>query len=304
MDKIDSKLLDTLGLHEIPQGAYNIRKNGQLLGRNSSANIVIESKTDNPGINIRIASNTRGESVHIPVIVTDAGITDLVYNDFFIGENCDVLIVAGCGIHNTGATASGHDGIHTFYVGKNSRVRYVERHVGEGNKSVDKVLNPVTVVHLGENSTMILETTQLGGVTSSIRKTEADLDKNAVLDIRESILTDFADRATTEFHVSLNGAGARANVVSRSVAKGNSFQHFDSNVEGNCDCTGHVECDAIVMDRAQVVSMPALKNTDSNASLTHEAAIGKIAGEQIVKLETLGLTQEEAEALIIKGFLS
>ena len=304
MDKIDSKLLSTLGLHEIPQGAYNIRKNGQLLGRNSSANIVIESKTDNPGINIRSASNTRGESVHIPVIVTDAGITDLVYNDFFIGENCDVLIVAGCGIHNTGAVASGHDGIHTFHVGKNSRVRYVERHVGEGNKSVEKVLNPVTVVHLGENSTMILETTQLGGVTSSIRKTEADLDKNAVLDIRESILTDFEDRATTEFHVSLNGAGARANVVSRSVAKGNSFQRFDSNVEGNCDCTGHVECDAIVMDRAQVVSMPALKNTDSNASLTHEAAIGKIAGEQIVKLETLGLTQEEAEALIIKGFLS
>ena len=304
MDKIDIKLLDTLGLHEVPQGAYNIRKNGQLIGRNSSANIVIEQKTDRAGIDIHIADNTSGESVHIPVIVTDSGITDLVYNDFFIGEGCDVLIVAGCGIHNTGDLPSGHNGIHTFHIGKNSRVRYVERHIGEGKSGVGKVLNPVTNIHLGENSTMVLETIQLGGVTSSIRKTESTLGAGAVLDIRESILTDSNDTATTDFDVHLNGVNSRANVISRSVAKGESFQRFNSVVEGNCECTGHIECDAIVMDRARVESMPALKNTDSNASLTHEAAIGKIAGEQIVKLETLGLTREEAEALIIKGFLS
>lgn len=304
MDKIDSELLEQIaGLHEIPQGAYNIRKNGKLVGRASANGIEIASKTDVSGIDIRVADGTQNKSVHIPVIVTEAGLNDLVYNDFFIGKNCDILIVAGCGVHNDGSQKSGHDGIHTFYIGENSRVCYIEKHLGLGKGSASKDLNPTTVVHLAKGAQMIMETVQLGGVSHSVRKTVADLDDDASLDIKESILTDSSETAKTDFTVALNGKNSRANVVSRSVAKGESLQVFNSVVDGNNECFGHVECDAIVMDRAIVSSTPALKNTDTNANLTHEAAIGKIAGEQIVKLQTLGLTKEEAEQVIIKGFL-
>ena len=305
MNKIDNELLQQIaGLHDVPAGAYNIRKNGELVGRANAAGIVIESKTDKSGIDIRIADGTRGQSLHIPVIVTETGLNDLVYNDFYIGKNCDVLIVAGCGVHNTGSEASGHDGIHTFYIGENSRVRYVERHLGTGSRNSAKILNPTTVVHLNSGAAMQMETIQIGGVSASIRKTVADLADNASLDIKESILTENNETATTEFVVSLNGKGSSTNVISRSVAKGSSRQQFNSVVDGNNECFGHIECDAIVMDKAQVSSTPALKNTDANANLTHEAAIGKIAGEQIIKLQTLGLTKEQAEDLIIKGFLS
>lgn len=304
MEKIDSELLEQIaGLHEIPQGAYNIRKNGKLLGRACVDGIDIISKTDVSGIDIRIADGVQNQSVHIPVIVTETGLNDLVYNDFYIGKNCDVLIIAGCGVHNGGSAKSGHDGIHTFYVGENSRVKYVEKHLGQGNNSVEKDLNPTTVIHLGKGAQMIMETVQLGGVSQAVRKTVADLDDDASLDIRESILTESNQTATTDFQVSLNGKNSRTNVVSRSVAKGTSKQAFNSVVDGNNECFGHIECDAIVMDKAQVSSTPALKNTDTSANLTHEAAIGKIAGEQIVKLQTLGLTKEEAEQVIIKGFL-
>ena len=304
MDKIDSELLAQIaGLHDVPQGAYNIRKNGKSIGRVSVQGIEIESKIDVSGINIRIADGVQNQSVHIPVIVTAEGLNDLVYNDFYIGKNCDVLIVAGCGIHNNSEATSGHDGIHTFYVGENSRVKYVEKHLGIGSATAEKILNPTTVLHLEKGAQVIMETVQLGGVSHSVRKTEADLADDASLDIRESILTDNDQFAATDFVVQLNGKSSRANVISRSVAKGTSKQIFNSVVDGNNACFGHIECDAIVMDKAQVASTPALRNTSVDANLTHEAAIGKIAGEQIVKLQTLGLTQEEAEQVIIKGFL-
>lgn len=304
MEKIDNELLAQIAdLHSVPQGAYNIRKNGELLARNCIEGIEIISKKDKPGIDIIIKDDIKNQSVHIPVIVTEQGLNDLVYNDFYIGKNCDVLIVAGCGVHNSGDKASGHDGIHTFYIGENSHVKYVEKHLGTGKQGTTKDLNPTTVVHLEKDAQMIMETIQLGGVSHSIRKTVADLKQNASLEIKESILTENTQTAQTQFIVDLNGENSRVNVVSRSVAKGNSKQAFVSSVNGNNSCFGHVECDAIVMDKAQVISTPALTNTDSNANLTHEAAIGKIAGEQLIKLQTLGLTEEEAEQVIIKAFL-
>ncbi len=304
MEKIDSTLLAEISdLHDIPQGAYNIRKNGQLLARNCVTGITINTKQDKPGIDIIIADNIQKQSVHIPVIVTEQGLNDLVYNDFYIGKNCDVLIVAGCGVHNAGTQKSGHDGIHTFYIGENSKLRYIEKHLGTGNSEVDKILNPTTVVHLGKNAQMKMETLQLGGVSRAERKTTAILDDDAVLEINESILTTDSQTANTRFDVDLNGKNSRVNVVSRSVAKDDSKQAFISSINGNNESFGHVECDAIVMDRAQVVSTPALQNTDANANLTHEAAIGKIAGEQLIKLQTLGLTKEQAEDVIIKAFL-
>ena len=263
----------------------------------------IETKQDKPGINITIQDGTKNQSVHIPVIVTESDLNDLVYNDFYIGKDCEILIVAGCGLHNAGDKTNSHAGIHEFWIGENSVVRYVEKHFAQGNKNVDKVLNPTTVLHLGKNSHFVMETSQLGGVTESDRVTEADLDDNAVLEIKEAILTEQDERAGTTFSVDLNGKNSRVHVVSRSVAKDNSFQEFISEINGNNECFGHVECDAIVMGNARVASTPALQNTHPDAALTHEAAIGKIAGEQIIKLQTLGLTKEEAEEAILKGFL-
>ena len=304
MDKIDNDLLlKVADLHSIPQGAFNIRKNGQLVGRQNSKGIEIETKQDKPGINIKIQDGIKNQSVHIPVIVTESDFNDLVYNDFYIGKDCEVLIVAGCGLHNTGNKANSHAGIHEFWIGENSVVRYVEKHFAQGKDNVEKNLNPTTVLHLGKNSHFVMETAQLGGVTSSERVTEADLDDNAVLEIKESILTEQSQQASTTFSVDLNGKDSRVHVVSRSVAKDDSFQEFISEINGNNECFGHVECDAIVMGNAQVASTPALQNTHPDAALTHEAAIGKIAGEQIIKLQTLGLTKEQAEEAILKGFL-
>ena len=304
MDKIDSELLLKIAdLHSVPQGAYNIRKNGKLLARQSVEGIEISTKEDKPGIDIRVAAGVKGQSVHIPVIVTESDLNDLVYNDFFIGDGAEVLIVAGCGLHNDGNVANSHDGIHEFWIGKDAIVRYVEKHLGEGAIEVEKNLNPTTIVHLAENAHFVMETMQLGGVSHSERVTEADLGDNAILDIKESILTTDIQDASTTFSVELNGRGSRVNVTSRSVAKGNSRQEFISEINGNNECFGHVECDAIVFDNGQVASTPALQNTHPDATLTHEAAIGKIAGEQIVKLQTLGLSQEEAEAVILKSFL-
>lgn len=304
MDKIQENLLAEIAdLHGIPEGAYNIRANGQLAGRNCTANIEISTKTDKPGIDIKIKPGTKNESVHIPVILDKNGMKDNVYNDFFVGESADVVIVAGCGIHCGGSEDMQHDGIHTFYVGKNARVKYIEKHYGEGDGMGKRVLNPETVVYLEEGAFMEMETTQIKGVDSTVRTTKARLGDKAKLVIHEKIMTHGVQRAETDFTVDLDGADSAANVVSRSVAKNKSHQIFRSNVRGNNKCNGHTECDAIIMDEGSVAAIPELEANNVEASLIHEAAIGKIAGEQLIKLMTLGLTEKQAEEEIVSGFL-
>lgn len=304
MDDIQKSLLEEVaGLHKIPVGAYNIRANGVSAARNTTENIDIVTKEDKSGIDIIIKPNTKNESVHIPVVLSQSGLEEVVYNDFYIGENSDVTIIAGCGIHNGGDRKSQHDGIHTFYLGKNSKVRYVEKHYGQGDGKGENVLNPVTIVEMGEDSYMEMDTVQIKGVDSTERKTKAVLDKGAKLIIKEKILTHGTQFAKTDFEVDMNGEGSSCNVISRSVAKENSKQIFLSKINGNAKCMGHSECDAIIMDNASVSAIPEITANDIDASLIHEAAIGKIAGEQIIKLMTLGLTESEAEAQIVNGFL-
>ena len=304
MNEIEKNLLkEVADLDALPTGAYNIRANGAAAGRNTTANIDIITKTDKPGIDIIIKPNTKNESVHIPVIISQTGLTDLVYNDFYIGENCDITIIAGCGIHNCGGELSQHDGIHTFYVGKNAKLRYIEKHYGEGEGSGKRFMNPTTIVHLEEGASMEMETTQIAGIDDTYRKTCGDLKSNASITVHEKILTTNSQHAATEFNVDLNGENCSANVVSRSVARENSKQEFTSRINGNAPCAGHSECDAIIMDKACVLASPQLTANHVDAALIHEAAIGKIAGEQIIKLMTLGLTEEQAEEQIINGFL-
>ena len=304
MDKIQKDLLEQVAdLHEIPEGAYNIRANGGNAGRNTTANIDIVSKEDKPGIDIIIKDGTKNESLHIPVVLSESGIKEFVYNDFHIGENCDVVIVAGCGIHNCGTDTSEHDGVHTFYVGKNSRVKYVEKHYGSGDGRGKRVMNPKTVVFMEPDSYLEMETTQIGGIDDTERDTVADLKEGASLVIYEKIMTDGDQTAKSDFTITLNGENSSTNVVSRSVAKGRSFNSFNGLINGNAPCTGHTECDAIIMDDAKIVAIPQLTANHVDASLIHEAAIGKIAGEQLMKLMTLGLTEQEAEEQIINGFL-
>ena len=304
MNTIEKSLLEAVAdLHGIPERAYNIRANGEAAGRATTANIDIVTKTDKPGIDIRIKPGTHNESVHIPVIITEAGLQELVYNDFFIGENADITIVAGCGIHNSGSDESRHDGVHTFYVGKNAHVRYVEKHYGEGDGNGKRVMNPHTVVVLEEGATMELETTQIKGVDSTRRVTDATVAAGASLIIREKLMTHGEQLAETDFTVELNGQDSSANVISRSVAKDRSRQRFLSHIRGNQRCNGHTECDAILMDQASVCAIPEITANHIDASLIHEAAIGKIAGEQLIKLMTLGLTEQQAEEEIINGFL-
>lgn len=297
-------LLKTIaGIADTPKGAYNIRVDGQGIDRRSTENIEIVPKPEGKGIEIYVKPGTRGEFVHIPVVVDESGFQDLVYNDFYIGDDADVDIIAGCGIHNDGEHLSQHDGIHTFHVGKNAKVRYVEKHYGEGNGSGERVLNPVTVVHLEKGAYLEMETVQIEGVDSTKRVTNADLKENAQLVIKEKIMTSGNQFAKTDFTVELNGDNSSAQISSRSVAKGNSKQEFYSALHGNAECSGHSECDSIIMENGFVKSVPEIIANDVNASLIHEAAIGKIAGEQITKLMTLGLSYEEAEAQIVKGFL-
>lgn len=304
MDAIEQRLLSEVAdLHGVPEGAYNLRANGKLAARQTTANIDIVTKADKPGIDILIAPGTRNESVHIPVVLSQSGLKDMVYNDFYIGEGADVTIVAGCGIHNCGDQDSAHDGIHTFHVGKNARVRYIEKHYGEGDGRGGRVMNPTTVVHVDEGGYLEMETTQLKGIDSTRRVTRGDLKARASLVVREKILTHGTQTAETDFSVDMDGEDASANVVSRSVAKEDSRQHFQSELSGNARCAGHTECDAIIMDRARVSASPKLSANHIDASLIHEAAIGKIAGEQLVKLMTLGLDEQEAEEQIINGFL-
>lgn len=305
MDAIEKRLLhEVADLDALPVGAYNIRENGKLGGRSTTANIDIVTKSDKLGIDIIIKPGTVGESVHIPVILSQSGLRDMVYNDFYIGENCDVVIIAGCGIHNGGCGTSQHDGIHTFYVARGAHVKYVEKHYGEGSGSGKRLMNPTTVVHIAEGGFMEMETTQISGIDDTLRRTTADLAADAKLVIREKIMTTGVQNAKTDFSVDMNGAGCSADVVSRSVAKDESRQEFVSLINGNAACTGHTECDAIIMDNGRVLASPQLAANNIDASLIHEAAIGKIAGEQLIKLMTLGLSEKEAEEQIVAGFLA
>lgn len=304
MDAIEKNLLRAVAdLHDVPTGAYNIRENGAAAGRRSTEHIRIETKKDKPGIDIFIAPETKNESVHIPVLLTETGLSDMVYNDFYVGDGADVLIIAGCGIHNCGDQKAQHDGIHTFFVGKNARVKYVEKHYAEGDGNGERVMNPTTVVHIDEGGYMEMETAQIKGVDSTDRITRADIGKDGMLIIHEKIMTHGKQTAETNFEVDLNGEGSGTNVVSRSVAKGESHQCFLSKINGNNRCNGHTECDAIIMDHGSVSAIPELTANHVDAALIHEAAIGKIAGEQLIKLMTLGLTEAEAEEQIISGFL-
>ncbi len=286
-----------------PSGAYNIRANGALDSRQVTENIDIRTKEDKSGIDIIIKSTAKGEKVHIPVIISETGLTELVYNDFYIADGAEVDIVAGCGIHNCGDGESRHDGIHTFYVGKGAKVTYTEKHYGTGDGTGGKNMNPTTVINIAEGGYMEMETTQIKGIDSTNRVTTAKLDKDATLIIREKLMTHGTQRADTDFTVDLNGENSSANVISRSVAKDNSYQLFVSKINGNNICSGHTECDAIIMDNAKVSAVPEITANHIDASLIHEAAIGKIAGEQLIKLMTLGLTEQEAEEQIVNGFL-
>ena len=304
IDAIQKDLLEKIAdLHDVPQGAYNIRANGEAAARNTTANIDIVTKTDKPGIDIIIKAGTKNESVHIPVVISKTGHSEMVYNDFFIGEDADVTIVAGCGIHNTGDSESRHDGIHTFYVGKNAKLRYVEKHYGAGDGNGQNVMNPTTVINMEEGSYVEMDTVQIKGVDSTDRVTTAKIAKGATLIVSEKLMTHGKQNATTKFEVDLDGENSATHVISRSVARDDSTQLFLSNVNGNNACNGHTECDAIVMDNAVVSAIPQIKANHTDASLIHEAAIGKIAGEQLIKLMTLGLSEKEAEEQIINGFL-
>lgn len=304
MDKRDMGLLESVAdLHEIPAGAYNIRKNGEGHSRHSTANIEIVSKTDKPGIDIIVAPGTKNESVHIPVIITETGVNDLVYNDFFIGDDADILIVAGCGIHNSGDEKSQHDGIHTFHIGKNARVKYVEKHYGEGDGKGERVLNPVTVVEQDENSVCEMEMVQIKGVDSTVRDTKAHLKAGAKLIMTERLLTHGNQYARSDMDVYLDGEDASSQIISRSVAKDNSKQIFHPNAIGNAKCRAHVQCDSIIMDEATVSSIPAITANSADAQIVHEAAIGRINNDQLIKLMTFGMNEEEAEEVIIQGFL-
>ncbi|MDD6628705.1 MAG: SufD family Fe-S cluster assembly protein [Lachnospiraceae bacterium] len=304
MDAIQQNLLEQVaGLHEIPEGAYNIRANGQMAGRNTTAHIDIISKEDKSGIDIRIKPGTKSESVHIPVVLSQSGLKESVYNDFFVGADSDVTIIAGCGIHNGGDATSEHSGIHRFFVDKNAKVRYVEKHYGSGDGNGERIMNPTTEIHLAEGASLEMETVQIKGIDSTRRVTKAEVAEGASLVINEKIMTHGKQYAETDFTVNMMGDDSSVNLVSRSVAKENSRQLFKSRIIGNSRCQGHSECDAIIMDQASVSAIPELTANNIDANLIHEAAIGKIAGEQMIKLMTLGLTEKEAEEQIVNGFL-
>ena len=304
MNSIEKNLLKQIAdIEKTPIGAYNLRQDGKKIERKTTANIDIVSKQDKDGIDIIVKENTKNESIHIPVILTKSGLKDMVYNDFFIGKNADVVIVAGCGIHNSSCDTSEHDGIHRFFLEEGAKVKYIEKHYGDGEGTGKRILNPVTEVYLKDDAILEMETVQIKGVDSTIRITKGEIGNNATFTVKEKVMTHGNQFAKTEFEVNLNGENSSTNVISRSVAKDNSKQEFISKVYGNNKCFGHVECDAIIMDKGEVSSLPQVTAKHIDAGLTHEAAIGKIAGEQLIKLMSLGLTEKEAEEQIINGFL-
>lgn len=306
MEKIDFSMLGKIAdITDIPSvGAYNIRKNGLGVERKSTENIEIVNKTDKPGIDIKIKPGTKAEKVHIPVIITEEGVNDVVYNDFYIGEGADVEIVAGCGIHNSGCNTSEHDGIHRFFIGKNARVKYVEKHYGEGKGTGKKILNPVTQVFMEENSYCEMEMVQIEGVDSTLRETEVNLEAGAKYVVLEKLMTHDEQKAESNMVINLNGKDASAQIISRSVAKNNSEQIFKPTAVGNADCKAHVQCDSIIMDNAKISSVPAITANNADAQIVHEAAIGRINNDQLLKLMTFGMNEEEAENVIVQGFLA
>ena len=307
MNELDKSLLEKIAdLTGQPVGAFNIRKDSGCEARQSTEFIEITTKTDKEGIDIRIKDGTKGEKCFIPVVISKSGITEMVYNDFFIGDDCDVEIVAGCGIHNSGCNESRHDGIHTFYVGKNSRVRYAEKHYGENDpgQTGQNIMNPQTIVYLGENSTIQMDTVQIRGIDSTKRFTKFVCEAGSEVVITERLLTHGKQEAISDMEIELNGEDAKCRVISRSVGQDESVQVFYPRVVGNAPCFGHVQCDSIIMGEAKIRSIPEISANHPEAQLIHEAAIGKIAGDQLLKLETLGLTAEEAEDTILKGFLA
>ncbi|MBR3588807.1 MAG: SufD family Fe-S cluster assembly protein [Clostridia bacterium] len=303
-NKIDKDLLGAVAdLHEVPMGAYNIRKNGEGMARQSTKNIIIEPKKDKPGIDIIVKAGTKNESVHIPVIVTESGVNDVTYNDFYIEDDCDVLIVAGCGIHNSGSEKSEHDGIHIFHIGKNARIKYVEKHYGQGEGTGERVLNPTTEIEMDENSYCEMETVQIKGVDSTLRETNARLKAGAKLLMTEKLMTHGKQVAHSNMVINLDGKDASAQIISRSVAKDESEQVFYPRAVGNAACRAHVQCDSIIMDNARIRSIPEIAANHYDAQIVHEAAIGRINNDQLIKLQTFGMSEEEAEEIIIKGFL-
>lgn len=306
MEKLDFSMLGKIAdITDIPSvGAYNIRKNGLGVERKSTENIEIVNKTDKSGIDIKIKPFTKAEKVHIPVIITEDGVNDVVYNDFYIGEGADVEIVAGCGIHNSGCNTSEHDGIHRFFIGKNARVKYVEKHYGEGEGTGKRILNPVTQVFMEENSYCEMEMVQIEGVDSTLRETEANLAAGAKYVVLEKLMTHDEQKAESNMVINLNGKDASAQIISRSVAKNNSEQIFKPTAVGNADCKAHVQCDSIIMDTARISSVPAITANNADAQIVHEAAIGRINNDQLLKLMTFGMNEEEAENVIVQGFLA
>ncbi len=305
LDNVTENVLDVINDHKFEQkGAYNLRQNGTSICHGDSEHIKIKRKTDKPGIDIYIDGETKGEAVYIPVVVSVSGMTDVVYNDFYVADGADVSIIAGCGIHNSGCNESRHDGIHTFHVGKDANVRYEEKHYGEGNGTGGKVLNPVTNIYVGENSVFTLDTAQIKGVDSTLRETNVELAKNAKLFVTERLMTDGKQQAESNIEVQLNGEDSSAQIISRSVGKGESVQTFHPNAIGNSKCQAQIQCDSIIMDHAEVGSIPEIRAKNVDAAIIHEAAIGRINDEQLLKLRTLGLTEEEAENVIIQNFLN
>ena len=304
LNNIQKYLLKEIAdLTDTPTGAYNIRSDSRSVGRQSTENVDIVPKENVSGLDIFIKPNTKGETVHIPVVMTKSGLKEEIYNDFFVGDNAEVEIVAGCGIDNCGAHDSQHDGIHRFYVGKNSKLKYVEKHYGSGSGTGKRILNPVTEVYMEENSSVEMEMVQIKGVDDTTRTTVAELKEGASMVVRERLMTHKDQQAFSVYAVSLNGKDSNADIVSRGVARDNSYQKLDLKIVGNAECKGHTECDSIIMDNGKILAVPALEANNVDASLVHEAAIGKIAGEQLTKLMTLGLTEAEAEEQIINGFL-
>jgi ABC-type transport system involved in Fe-S cluster assembly, permease component len=304
MNVVVKKLLDIVsGIKDKPNGAYNIRVDGKSIGHSNSDNIKFIFKEGGKGIEIRVKANTKNESVHIPAIIERDDFTEVVYNDFYIGDDCDITIIAGCGVHNDGHQLAQHDGIHTFHVGKNSTVKYIEKHYGEGNGTGERIINPDTIVYLDNGGTLEMDTIQIEGVDSTKKNTAGTLNDNSTLIVREKLMTSGHQYAYTGYQIDLNGYESNTHLVSRSVAKDHSIQEFIANINGNNKCMGHSECDGIIMENARIKAVPEINANHVDASLIHEAAIGKIAGEQITKLMTLGLTSEQAEAEIINGFL-
>lgn len=305
MENMEKDLLETIADIRgfMPGSAFNLRKNGEGVERHSTEHVKISAKTDKPGIDIRIDANTVGESIHIPVILTESGIKDVVYNDFYIGENCDVEIIAGCGIHNDGCDTSQHDGIHTFHIGKNAKIVYSEKHVGEGNGSGERILNPTTVIHMEEGSYAKMDMSQIKGVDSTMRKTEANLGPKAKLVINEKLMTHGKQKAYSDVTVNLNGEDSVVQIISRSVGKDTSVQVFHPIAVGNNKSRAHIQCDSIIMDEAKISSIPEIAANHVDAQIVHEAAIGKINNDQLIKLQTFGLSDEKAEKVIVEGFL-